>query len=121
MSFLVRTRVGPYTLEKSHTFAEIEAAVADDRLAEILLDPETAVEHLARYVATEEEAVRLRQGQAIPARPQGLQGEPGHDGVIRVSQPGRGLVCIGRLEPGRGRISPIRVIETTSPRGDERG
>jgi tRNA pseudouridine 55 synthase len=121
MSFLVRTRVGPYTLEKSHTFAEIEAAVAENRLAEILLEPESAVEHLARYVATEEEAARLKQGQAVTVRPQGLQGEPGYDGVIRVSQPGWGLVCIGRLDPGRARISPIRVIETASRRGDERG
>lgn len=110
MSFLVRTRVGPYTLETSRTFQEIEAALAEGNEGELLLDPESAVEHLARYLASAEEAARLRQGQSISVRPGRFEGEPGPDGVIRVSQEGWGLVCIGRLEPGTKRIAPIRVI-----------
>src|SRR5690606_41544380 len=60
MSFLVRTRVGPYTLDQSWTFDEIERAMRHGRLPDVILSPETAVAHLPRYPVTGEEASRLR-------------------------------------------------------------
>lgn len=110
MSFLVRTGVGPYTLDQSHTLEEIERAVADGSVADVLLDPESAVEHLARYVVTKDEARRLRHGQALSIDMKRLHGGLSPDGVVRVSEEEGGLVCIGWLDPTAGRLSPIRVL-----------
>lgn len=111
MSFLVRTQVGPYTLQDSVTLEELEEAAARGDLSHHLLDPESAVEHLARCVVTSGEARRLRQGQAITVTAGQVQGVAGGDGIVRVAEEEEGgLVCIGRLDPESGRLSPVRVF-----------
>jgi len=110
MSFLVRTRVGPYTLETSHTLGEIEEAAKRGELSEILQSPESAVEHLARFVVTHAEAEKLRQGQKILAKANRLTGELGPGGVVRVVEEGAGLVCIGLLDRTSSLLSPLRVL-----------
>lgn len=109
MSFLVRTRVGPYALHDSFTLEEIEDAARRGELADILLDAETAVAHLARCVVTADEARRLRLGQAIPLARGRVDGAVDAGGAVRVVEEGAGLVCVGRLDPD-GRLSPVRVL-----------
>ncbi|MBO2520362.1 MAG: tRNA pseudouridine(55) synthase TruB [Firmicutes bacterium] len=110
MSFLVRTRVGPYTLDQSWTFDEIERAMRHGRLPDVILSPETAVAHLPRYPVTGEEASRLRHGQKIRAEARRLSGELGPSGLVRVVQEGAGLVCIGAVDAEAGLLSPVRVL-----------
>lgn len=109
MSFLVRTRVGPYTLQESFTLEEVEQAAAGGTFDDLLLDPETAVAHLPRCVVTAEEAYRLRQGQLIPLPESRVEGSPGPEAVVRVVEERAGLVCVGRWNPD-GRLAPVRVL-----------
>lgn len=110
MSFLVRTRVGPYALEESHTFDEIEAAVREGRIDRILHSPDSAVQHLPCYRASAEEARRLRHGQPIAVQAQRLSGELDPSNVVRVVEESAGLVCIGILDRAAGSVAPIRVL-----------
>lgn len=110
MSFLVRTKVGPFALEDSVTLEEVEEAASRGELGSVLLDPESAVVHLARCVVSEEEARRLRLGQAISLRPGRVEGAVDADGAVRVVVDRGGLVCIGRIDPDGGRLSPVRVF-----------
>lgn len=110
MSFLVRTRVGPYTLEESCTFEEIEKAVARGALEEFLLSPESAVLDLARYEATVREAEKLRYGQRIKADARRLSGEVGPDGLVSVVAEEMGLVCIGVIDRASSLLKPLRVL-----------
>ena len=64
MSDLVRTRIGPYTLEAALPFDELNEA----SLGQSLLSPLTAIEHLARQVCSDEELELVRNGRPVDCR-----------------------------------------------------
>jgi tRNA pseudouridine55 synthase len=51
MSYLVRTGAGPLSIDDAVTLEELEAAESNDRLAEYVLPPTAAVEHLTPVTA----------------------------------------------------------------------
>jgi len=74
MSFLVRTRVGPYTLDQSWTFDEIERAMRHGRLPDVILEP------------------RDRGGPPAPLPGDRRGGEPAE---ARAKDPGGGAPALG--------------------------
>ncbi len=122
MSFLVRTRVGPYTLEKSHTFQEIEAALLR---AAIGGNPSRSGKRGGAPGAVRRYRGRSgppKQGQAISVRPNASKASRGTDGVIRVSQAGMGTGLHRAARTGeREDLSYSGDLRTASRRGDERG
>lgn len=110
MSFLVRTAVGPFRLEESHTLDEIAARMAGGELESILLPMESALSHLPRVLVPREEADRLRAGQALPkAAAHGAEAVPA-GALVRVAVEGEGLVCVGRLDASGRTVQPVRVV-----------
>lgn len=110
MSFLVRTAVGPYRLEESHTLDEIASRKDEGELEAILLPMESAVSHLPRLVVDSGDADRLRAGQALPkGATDGADGiRPG--ALVRVAVEGEGLVCVARLDDSGRAVRPVRVV-----------
>ena len=46
MRFLLRTQSGPFTLENAHTLEALAQAAQEGRLADLLLPPQAALQHL---------------------------------------------------------------------------
>jgi len=102
MSFLVRTRVGDFTLDAAKSLEEIAAAPAD-----ALLPPDRAVRGLARVALDDEAAGRFLHGQAVAhERP------PGAETLAVFSQNGD-LLGIARLAPGTPWLRPVKVLGPT--------
>lgn len=110
LSFLVRTRSGPFRLEDSVTFEELRRAVEGGRLHEVLLPMEDAVAHLERVDLDQAAAKRLVQGQAIPAGP---GQEPGRH--ARMHGPAGDLLAIARCDLQGGSLvwQPVTVLYGT--------
>lgn len=66
MSFLLRTHVGPFHIDDAWTFEELTAKQEAGRLQETLLPLDTALKHLSKIIVSEEQAVHVKNGKAIP-------------------------------------------------------
>lgn len=124
MSFLIRTRVGPFRIDDAMTWEQLEALAAEGRLAEAVLPPAFAVEHLPAITVDADLARRFAQGGRIAAAaPSGggplpfaeVKGDgavPG-GGLVRVHGPDGGLVGLGQWEVHGGRrwLRPERVLQ----------
>lgn len=109
MSFLVRTAVGPFTLSESVALEELEEAVGAGHLEQVLLPPQAALSHLPRVDVDKRDAVRLRQGQAVPApSPEALS----PFSLVHVMEAGERIVCVGRIEQTGEQciVKPVRVL-----------
>lgn len=99
MSFLVRTRVGDFTLESAKALEEVAAAPDT-----ALLPGDYAVRHLPRVVLDGQEAARFGHGQAI--------GRHGHGGPgpVAVYGPEGDLLGIARLLADAPLLAPVKVL-----------
>lgn len=70
MDALERTMSGVFTKENSYTFEEIEKAVQENRIKELLLAADSVLGEFARVDATEENVIKIKNG--IRLRPQQL-------------------------------------------------
>ena len=84
LAHLVRTRVGPFSLESA-------AALDGLDVAQALLPPDAALPDAPAVRLSEEDAGRIVNGQSIPAN--GLHADP-----VRVYDPSDRLVCIARAD-----------------------
>jgi tRNA pseudouridine 55 synthase len=102
MSFLVRTRVGSFTLEAAKSLEEIAASPH-----QALLSGDSCIRHLPRIVLAAGDAVRFGHGQAIDievpsaAAPYAVFGEDGE------------FLGIARRAEGTAQIVPVKVIAQT--------
>jgi len=129
MSFLIRTRVGPFRIDDALTCEQLEAMAAEGRLAEAVLPPTVGVEHLPAVTLDADGARRFSNGNPIAAHP-GAAGARfasaevkahwtfGDDERVRVHGPDGRLIGLGRWEADRGRrwLHPERVL--WSPEGE---
>ena len=102
---LVRTRVGPYTLEDAASWDEVREARSGDRLWRRVLAPDTALGALAAVRLDAASARAFVHGQAVPmqARTAGLLRVYGPDGLLGVGQ-------------GLGdRVKPERLLHADPP------
>ena len=107
---LRRTRVGPFTLEDAISLESLEGLSDGPAALKRLLPVETALDDIPALALTENEATRLRNGQALSMlarvnadRIQGL--EPGD--LVCAMAAGK-PVAITRLEAGE--LRPVRVL-----------
>ena len=68
MSDLVRTLSGPYQLEDSLTFEELELKKELGTLSEVLIPFDTAVGYLPRVVVDSETEMKIKNGSVIPVK-----------------------------------------------------
>lgn len=95
LNFLLRTRVGVFTLAEALTLEEI----ASERP---LLPPEAALFHWPAVTLTLEQARALRQGRWVPAA-------GGPSGLVRVYDNNGLFMAVGRLT-WDGRLVPVKVF-----------
>ena len=111
MSRLVRTAVGPFTLEKAVSLEDITA----ETVSTLLLPASTAVAHLPQYRVTAAEQLELKHGRRITF-PRELRemiaGGNKHDGEVAVIGPDGQLAAIARpVEKGQ-KLAPKHVFCT---------
>ncbi|MBM3469666.1 MAG: tRNA pseudouridine(55) synthase TruB [Armatimonadetes bacterium] len=109
-SFVLRTRVGRFTLDSSLTLEELSGA---EDLARLLVPPDEALNHLPVVDLTALQRRQVLDGMAIPLfQIPGWASLPA-DLPIRLRDE-RGLVAVGRVEAGR--LLPSRVLRGTGAR-----
>lgn len=112
LSFLVRTASGPFHLNETRTFEELQDIVDKDGPAAALLPMESGVSHLPRFDLTPSESNRIAHGQAVAA-PEEAVDQP----YVRLHHADHGdLVAIasGTRKEGRAVWQPICVLKTPS-------
>jgi tRNA pseudouridine55 synthase len=107
---LRRTRVGPFAENRAISLDSLEALGHSPARFEHLLPVETALDDIPALAVTEEEASRLRHGQALAMLRTGIRDTvPGGEGgpVLRAMLDRR-LVALVRIDGGS--IRSVRVI-----------
>lgn len=112
-SFVLRTRVGRFTLADSLTLEEIRAAGVDGRLAAHLTSMDDALADLPAVDLTAGQRVQVLDGRSLP-----LYTIPGwarlpHGEPIRLRD-SQGLFALARLHEGR--LQPFRVLRGAGSR-----
>lgn len=65
LATLRRTVLAEFTIEQAHTLEHISAAVADDRLEELLVHPRRVLPNMPSVTATEEDVGKIRHGRSV--------------------------------------------------------
>lgn len=114
LSFLLRTRVGPYELRDSHTLEEIESALTEGTLGTRIIPLDQALPHLPSVTVGPQQRKQVAQGQRISssAATAGADLKPGSPVCLR--DPGGALLAVGIVELHRGGIwyQPRKVLVT---------
>jgi len=111
LSFLVRTAVGEHTLAEASTLEELQAAVAADRLRELLTPPADALREMPKVTVTSEGAEALRHGVRWPAAP-----EIADVDMAAVLSPEGCLLCVAEVvrSDAGAELQPRRVFMGSS-------
>ncbi len=103
LSFLVRMRVGQFSLEQAHTLEEIEQAAEAERLQSLLLTPAQAIAHLPALRLDQEQVRRVAHGSAVAAQaPPALGSVPCGGGPLALLDPAGRLVAVARVTADEG-------------------
>lgn len=105
MSLLLRTRVGPFSVEQSFTMEEIAADPSG-----ALLAPELAVSHLPSCYLEEIEMLHLQQGKAV--KPIAIPDLSGDESIVRLYDAKRYFFGIGRFDVPLGLLIPVKIFST---------
>lgn len=98
---LMRTRVGPFSIDDSISLASLEELSHSARGSEAILPVMTVLADIPALAITAGEAKRIRQGQS-------LQLPTARTGTVCLKSGGE-LVAIGRVE--QGLVRPLRVFQ----------
>jgi len=105
MSFLVRTRVGAFSLDNACTLEEIESSPDS-----ALLPVDHALGHLPKITLSPEMTKAFKHGQSILC-----QHDPDCDQVLRrIYDDQDQLIGIGQKKPGTLMMSPVKVLASGS-------
>jgi tRNA pseudouridine55 synthase len=115
VAFLRRTQVGPFRESGAITLAKLEELGHSPAAFEYLLPIETVLDDIPALAVTEEEAERLRKGQALAVLDTGANGSRWYpkesnpeDGTILLATANGKPVALARFE--RGCVRPVRVL-----------
>src|SRR6185437_4402145 len=97
---LVRTRIGPFTLDDAGDPMALSAATAPG----LIRPAAEAVARLPAVRVTVEQVADITRGRAIAVRPAGPAGE------VALFGPDGTLVAVGEADPATGRVAPRRVL-----------
>jgi tRNA pseudouridine55 synthase len=111
VSYLRRTRVGPFTETNAITLENLEDLVHRGARQEALLPVETALDDIPVLAVTDEDAFRLSQGRGVVLLPKQVETMKAQlisaDATVLASHKGRAAaIC----EMRAGQIRPIRVF-----------
>ena len=108
---LVRTRVGPYTLEEALPWERVrEAHEGAALLWERLLPSDSALASRPKVTLEAGAAEALLHGQAVPVPAAGAHG------VVRVYDADGEFLGVGRVMEGGARVKPERILHGDRPR-----
>lgn len=93
MSSLRRTRAGVFSVDEAHSLADIEAAVREGRLSDIILPVDTLFASFSKLTVSQSAAKRLKNGNII-----NISAE---DGDYRVYSDPEEFLLLGRVEGGK--------------------
>lgn len=112
MSFLVRTAVGPFSLDTSYALEEIDELSKGGKLASAIRPLQDALAHLPQFNVNDDEALALSHGKRCDVDVRRLPTDLKSGAMVAVTQVEGGLVCIARLvEEGKARrLQPVRVF-----------
>ncbi len=110
---LLRTRVGPYSLDAALPWAEVAQAGDGEALWTRLLPPDSAVSHLPAVQLAEEAVVAFLNGQSVPA-PKPV---PTDGALVRLYAPSGMFLGLGRLIQAGSALKPERILHGNHPRG----
>ncbi len=102
MSFLVRTHVGDFPLEKSFTLQEIEENPQD-----ALLPLDYALEHMPKLILAPEMAQAFKYGQTIINHTLKVSNQE----LLRIYEQENLFIGIGQINTDTAVITPIKVIK----------
>ncbi|HZK23846.1 MAG TPA: tRNA pseudouridine(55) synthase TruB [Oscillospiraceae bacterium] len=105
MSFLVRTRVGPYHLDQTYTLEECASLQAANELTTALLPLDSALEQLLPYNVTAEDAEKIQNGRVLK-----FTDLPPEGTLMRVYGPGGELLAISSVE--NSTVRPQKVFRS---------
>ncbi|MDA8739223.1 tRNA pseudouridine(55) synthase TruB [Luminiphilus sp.] len=106
MSALRRTATGPFDLGQAVTLETLIAVAeteGENSLDRFLIDPELAVDHLARVEVSHSAAFYLKQGQAVLVRNAPLSG------IVRIAEADGPFLGVGVILDD-GRVAPKRLF-----------
>jgi tRNA pseudouridine55 synthase len=103
---LTRTSSGPFRIEDGYPLEAVRAALAEGRIRDLLLAPDTGLT-FPSVVLPADELGLLARGQQIRSTATS-SARPGPDGLLRVLREDGRLAAIARLESGR--LRPEKVL-----------
>ncbi len=103
MSLLLRTRVGPFSVNQAVTIDEITADPA-----QALMPAEFAVSHLPSCSLNETETGHLTQGRSVLKNVSGLPAE--QDSILRLYDFQQNFFGIGRIDVTTGLLRPVKIF-----------
>lgn len=109
MEALLRTRSGRFTLEESYTLAQIEDAVKDGSISEIIFSIEKVLEEYPRVCVREAGDKLLTNGN--PLAPDLLCGQE-KDGWVRMCTSGGVFAGIYQWDMQRERYYPVKMFRS---------
>jgi tRNA pseudouridine55 synthase len=101
---LVRTRVGPFSIESAIPWEEIRAGLAAESLWERLLPMDTALGHWPAVTLQDQEADAFLHGRSIDLFP------APHSPFVRVYGHDNRLLAVGRIIAAERRLKPERIL-----------
>ena len=93
MSSLRRTRAGVFSVDDAHSLADIEAAVREGRLSNIILPVDTLFASFPKLTVSQSAAKRLKNGNIIKISAE--------DGEYKVYSDSDEFLLLGRVECGK--------------------
>lgn len=85
MEALVRTRVGDFTAEDSYRLSDIEKAVADNKIANVIITPEAVFSHLKSFYANKDISRLVRNGNILKGKDLRIHAVDLMDGIAEGS------------------------------------
>ncbi len=101
MSFLLRTAVGPFALDKSYTLEELEELDAAGELKSALLQPDAALAHIEAIYLSAEDAQKVSHGVSVSV-------SEAKESLVRVYDPGNTFMALAKINSGI--LKPIKVF-----------
>lgn len=104
LAALTRTASGPFELDDAHPLDEVRRLAADDALATALLPMDHGLDRFTEVGLRSDEVKAIEQGQVIRL----AAALPAGGSTVRLVDPKRRVVAIGRVEEGR--VHPDKVF-----------
>ncbi len=101
MSFLVRTRVGTFSLDQAVTLEEIA-----ENPKHALLSTDFALDYIPKVILSKEIATAFQHGQIIPTSAVDVSGQV----LFRIYNHQHDFIGIGQKRPGIAAITPVKVL-----------